>query len=328
MTLTVNANKLCKGSAILKILLFLPIYYSLATLILPFVTGLFMPKEATVPAIPPESNETINVFNHETNTTYTMSMDDYLTGVVAAEMPAAFETDALKAQAVAARTYTMYKQSSTDHEADVCTDHTHCQAYLSEEQMRTNWGDAYEFYLDKIKSCVQDTKGEILTYNNEPILAVFHSMGGGQTQSSGDVWGSQLPYLVSVPSPGEDVASNYHSTLTVSFEEFAKTVKASYPNAEIESFLDVSVPTLSESGHVKSVLIGKISIAGTEIRRMFNLRSTKFTLSFSEGNVTFNVTGYGHGVGMSQYGANAMAKEGKTYKEILSHYYQGAILTE
>lgn len=312
----------------MKFLLFLPIYYSLATIILPFITTLFLPNDTPPLPLPSVSSAEISVFNHETQSTATMTMEDYLTGVVAAEMPAAFENEALKAQAVAARTYTMYKKNSPGHDADICTDHTHCQAYLSEEKMRTNWGESYDFYLDKIKACVLETKGEILTYNDEPILAVFHSMGGGQTVSSGDVWGSQLPYLVSVPSPGEEVASNYYSTCTLPFEEFAEVIKTAYPNAEIESFLDVAVPNLSESGHVKSVLIGKVSVPGTEIRKLFNLRSTKFALSFSEGNITFNVTGYGHGVGMSQYGANAMAKEGKTYKEILSHYYQGATLTE
>ncbi|MBQ3109624.1 MAG: stage II sporulation protein D [Clostridia bacterium] len=312
----------------MKSLLFLPIYYSLATIILPFITTLFLPNDTPSSPPPVVNSAEISVFNHETQNVTTMTMEDYLTGVVAAEMPAAFETEALKAQAVAARTYTMYKKGSNDHDADVCTDHSHCQAYLSEEKMRTNWGEAYDFYLSKVKACVLETRGEILTYNDEPILAVFHSMGGGQTVNSGDVWGSQLPYLVSVPSPGEEVGTNYYSTHSLPFEEFAKTIKTAYPEAEINSFLDVSVPTLSESGHVKSVLIGKVSVPGTEIRKLFNLRSTKFTLTFSEGNVTFNVTGYGHGVGMSQYGANAMAKEGKTYKEILSHYYQGATLTE
>lgn len=273
-------------------------------------------------------DSTISVFNHTLNQTENMPMDEYLIGVVAAEMPAAFEDEALKAQAVAARTYTMYKSESSDHTADICTDFNHCQAYLSDLEMHKNWGSDYDFYFSKIKNAVYSTHGEYLTYNNEPIMAVFHSMGGGQTQNSGDVWGSQLPYLVSVPSPGEEDAANYISTYSLPFEEFSATITKAFPQAKITSFLDVSKPTLTSSGHVKSIIIGSVSIPGSKIRSMFNLRSTKFTLSFLENTVTFSVTGYGHGVGMSQYGANAMAKQGKTYKEILSHYYQGVTFSE
>ena len=312
----------------MKFLIILPLYYILACLTVPFVTTLFMPREKERETLSTENNATISVFNHVNKTTENMSMEDYLTGVVAAEMPAAFELEALKAQAVAARTYTMYKSSSTDHEADVCTDYNHCQAYLTDEEMHTNWGSDYDFYFAKIKDAVYSTQGEFLTYNNEPIMAVFHSMGGGYTQNSSDVWQAQLPYLVSVPSPGEEEAVNYKSSLSVTFEEFCAKVKEKYPGAKIESFLDVSQPALTQSGHVKSLLIGGVTITGSEIRSMFNLRSTRFALNFEGDNVTFNVTGYGHGVGMSQYGANAMAKEGKTYKDILSHYYQGVSFSE
>ncbi len=312
----------------MKFLVFLPIYYIISTLAVPFVTSLFLPHSTPSEPVVTASEETVSLFNTSDNSTCTMSMDEYLTGVVAAEMPAAFEEEALKAQAVAARTYTMYKSASNDHEADVCTDFTHCQAYLSGEEMHANWGNDYDFYLSKIKNAVYSTSGEFLTYNDEPIMAVFHSMGGGQTQNSGDVWGSQLPYLTSVPSPGEEAAANYTTTLTLTFDQFRQTVADKYPGAKIESYLDVSQPTLTESGHVKSILIGTVSIPGSTLRSMFNLRSTKFTITFSGENVTFNVTGYGHGVGMSQYGANAMAKEGKTYREILSHYYRGVTFAE
>lgn len=312
----------------MKFLVFLPIYYIISALAVPFVTSLFLPHEP--PSEPDEtaSEATISVFNASDNSTLTMNMEEYLIGVVAAEMPAAFEEEALKAQAVAARTYTMYKSASNDHEADICTDFTHCQAYLSEDEMHANWGNDYDFYLSKIKNAVYSTSGEFLTYNDEPIMAVFHSMGGGQTQNSGDVWGSQLPYLTSVPSPGEEAAANYTTTHAVTFDEFRQTVTSKYPEAKIESYLDISQPTLTESGHVKSILIGAVSIPGSSVRSMFNLRSTKFIITFSGADVIFNVTGYGHGVGMSQYGANAMAKEGKTYKEILSHYYQGVTFAE
>ncbi len=310
----------------MKFLLLLPIYYATVCFALPFITTLFVPQDVPSPTI--EASATVTVLNKDDNTSSTMNMEDYLIGVVAAEMPAAFENEALKAQAVAARTYTMYKSHSSDHAEDVCTDFTHCQAYLSESEMLANWGNDYDFYREKIRNAVYSTQGEYLAFEGEPIMAVFHSMGGGQTQNSADVWGSSVPYLVSVPSPGEEEATNYHSTVSLSFDDFKKTIEAKFPNAKIASYLDVSQPVLTESGHVKSILVGTVSIPGATMRTLFNLRSTRFDITFSGDTVTFNVTGYGHGVGMSQYGANAMAKNGSTYSEILSHYYQGALLTE
>jgi stage II sporulation protein D len=157
-------------------------------------------------------------------------------------------------------------------------------------------------------------------------MAVFHSMGGGKTENSEDVWGQSIPYLVSVSSPGEEVGVNYETTLTVSFDEFKSTILSAHPEAQISSPSDVSEPILTEGNHVKSMIIGGVTLSGTEIRSLFSLRSTMFQISFYENNVTFSVIGYGHGVGMSQYGANAMAKNGKSYREILSHYYSGTTL--
>lgn len=311
----------------MKKLIIIPAYCVFACTFIPFIISFFLtpnPTSTSSDAVP----QSVTVFNHLTNTTLTMSLEDYLIGVVSAEMPAAFEDEALKAQAVAARTYTFYKAASADHEADVCTDPAHCQAYYTPEKMQENWGDGYTQYYTKIQSAVYDTQGEILTYNDEPIMAVFHSMGGGKTENAQDVWGTNVPYLVSVESPGEDSAVNYHSTLVVPFDEFKTTIKTAFPNATVNSFLDISQPVLTDGGHVKSVIIGSVTVPGTTLRTLFNLRSTKFTLSFDSNNVIFSVTGYGHGVGMSQYGANAMAKEGKSYREILSHYYKGAIITE
>lgn len=310
----------------MKKLILIPAYCVFACTVIPFIISVFLSPKVSPP--PEEISETITVFNHLTSATTTMPLEDYLIGVVSAEMPAAFETEALKAQAVAARTYTFYKAASSDHEADVCTDPSHCQAYYTPEKMQENWGDGYKQYYTKIQSAVHSTHGEILTYNDEPIMAVFHSMGGGKTENAHDVWGQSVPYLVSVESPGEDSAVNYHSTLSVPFNEFKSIINSAFPNATINSFLDISEPVLTEGGHVKSIIIGSVTVPGTTLRTLFNLRSTKFTLSFDSDNVIFSVTGYGHGVGMSQYGANAMAKEGKGYREILSHYYKGATITE
>ena len=311
------------GCEKMKRFIILPLYYAIASMAIPLCAIHFTKAPA-----PPLPEETVSVFNHVSNESYSMNLEDYLIGVVAAEMPAAFENEALKAQAVAARTYTFYKAQSNSHKDDVCTDSAHCQAYLNEEQMRLNWGEDYDFYYDKIKNAVYSTCGEHLTYNKEPVMAVFHSMGGGKTENSLDVWGSDVPYLISVESPGEEIASNYETTQIVSFKEFKSIVTKNYPSAVINSFLDISQPTLTEGGHVKSIIVGSTVVSGTEMRKMFNLRSTKFTISFEGENIVFHVTGYGHGVGMSQYGANAMAKEGKRYTDILSHYYPGTTLCE
>lgn len=313
----------------MKKLLILPIYYTVICLVAPYITMLVMtPAVKALPAPEATPSDTVEVFNPADSTTTTMTMTDYLTGVVAAEMPAAFEVEALKAQAVAARTYALYKASKKEHDGDVCTDYTHCQAYITTAQMQENWGSDYELYYKKIHDAVKATEGEYIAYEEEPVMAVFHSMGGGYTENSSDVWGEHVPYLVSVESPGEEAAANYNSTLEMPFESFKAIIMAEFPDATLSSPMDVSEPVLTDGGHVKSIIIGSVNISGTKMRSLFSLRSTKFTLSFENDKVIFSVTGYGHGVGMSQYGANAMAKEGKTYREILTHYYSGTTICE
>ena len=222
----------------------------------------------------------------------------------------------------------MYKASLNEHDADVCTDFAHCQAYITNDEMKKVLGDDFDLYYNKIRDAVTDTSGKYLVYNEEPVMAVFHSMGGGYTENSADVWGKAVTYLVSVESPGEESAANYYSSHTVTFDEFKDKITSAFPEAKISSPEDVSTPILTDGGHVKSIVIGSVSVPGTKIRSLFNLRSTKFDISFENDIVTFSVTGYGHGVGMSQYGANAMAKEGKSYTEILAHFYRGTTIRE
>ncbi len=314
----------------MKKLLILPIYYSVVSILVPYlVLPFFSSEQVESPAVFDQASEnTVSVFNHIDNTTAEMDMTDYLTGVVAAEMPAAFEEDALKAQAVAARTYTLYKSSLGEHDADICTDFAHCQAYITKDEMEKVWGNDFDLYYNKIRNAVLSTKGEHLVYDEEPVMAVFHSMGGGYTENSADVWGKAVPYLVSVESPGEETAANYYSSCSVTFDDFKSKITSAFPDAKLFSPEDVSVPVLTDGGHVKSIVIGSVSVPGTTIRTLFNLRSTKFDISFENDTVTFSVTGYGHGVGMSQYGANAMAKEGKSYREILAHFYRGTTIRE
>lgn len=269
----------------------------------------------------------ISVYFKEENKVRTMPLEKYIKCVVAAEMPASFEAEALKAQAVAARSFAVCREQSQNPvhpDAAVCTDSAHCKAFRTEEASMQLWGADAERNKKKIDAAVDSTAGEILTYNGETCLAVFHSQsGGGRTESSRDVWGGDKPYLVSVESHGEENAPNYYSSADVPFGEFCEKLKAENPNAVINSPADIGETVLSSGGAVKSIVIGGASFKGSDIRRIFNLRSACFEIKSDESRVHFDVRGYGHGVGMSQYGANTLAKEGKSYKEILFHYYTG-----
>ncbi|MCD8004557.1 MAG: stage II sporulation protein D [Oscillospiraceae bacterium] len=257
-----------------------------------------------------------------------MTLADYLWSVTAAEMPASFEPEALKAQVVTARTYTAWKMlhGEENHpDADVCTDVNCCQAYLSPEDAAAAWGDAAQEYTEKLWAAVTETDGEVITYEGQPIQAVFFSSSAGRTEDAVEVWGSAVPYLVGVDSPeGEDVP-NYHTEVTLSAQEFQDIFLAAYPQADLsgtpERWFGKSV--LTASGRVSSMEVGGVSVTGTALRALFSLRSAAFTVEAAEDSVTFQVTGYGHGVGMSQYGANALAQQGMDYQEIVKWYYTG-----
>lgn len=257
-----------------------------------------------------------------------MTMADYLWSVVAAEMPAAFTAEALKAQAITARTYALWKmaEGNVDHpDADVCTDITCCQAYITPEQAAANWGNAAAVYKQKIASAVRSTNGQIITYEGEPIQAVFFSSAAGRTEDAVAVWGTDVPYLIGVDSPeGADVP-NYETEVTLSAGEVKGLVLAQYPGADLSGSAGnwFKNRTLTASGRVDTIDVGGITMKGTEVRTLFGLRSACFAVEATGDAVTFRVTGYGHGVGMSQYGANALAKEGKTCEEILKWYYTG-----
>ena len=260
-----------------------------------------------------------------------ISAYDYLVGVVAAEVPASFESEALKAQAVAARTYLQRDLSGTSkHEnADICSSPDCCQAYMSEDALKEKWGKNYDKYIEIIKDAVSETDGEYLSYDGEPIMAAFHSSSAGKTEDSDAIWGD-YPYLVSVSSPeGEDDVPNYISTLSLRDIDFRDTVLYLKPEADMTGDAGdwVSDTKRDLSGRVESMTIGGVEFSGRELRELFSLRSTAFELEHEDGEFIFTVTGYGHGVGMSQYGANVMAKGGADYKEILEHYYPGATLT-
>lgn len=260
-----------------------------------------------------------------------MTLERYLTGVVRGEMPASFEMEALRAQAAAERSYVYYQlaagRKDAHPDADFCTDHTCCSAYLSETAAREKWGGDFAPWNTRVEQAVSDTDGQVVLYNGRPILAVFHSSSAGRTAAAGDVWSGDLPYLVSVDSPeGEETVPNYYSTVTFTAAEAKEKLLAAHPELKLSGTPDRWFGAAAEngSGRVETVSVGGTDIEGTELRRIFGLRSACFTVAADSESVTFRVTGYGHGVGMSQYGANQLAREGKTWQEILEWYYTGA----
>lgn len=259
-----------------------------------------------------------------------MSVHDYLVGVVSAEMPVSFEEEALKAQAVAARSYLQWSLDGTSkHEgADICSDSACCQAYLTEEKLREGWGDKYDACIERIESAVSETDGEYLCYKGEPALTAFHSSSSKMTEDSSRVWNG-LPYLRSVDTPeGEKDVPDFVSTVTLSELDFRDTVLYAKPEADMtgEAMQWLGETVRTESGRVESITVGGAGFTGAELRSLFSLRSTNFELTYADGEFTFTVLGYGHGVGMSQYGANVMAKDGSDHRAILSHYYPGTEL--
>ncbi len=256
-----------------------------------------------------------------------MNLEEYLLGVVAAEMPASFEPEALKAQAVAARTYAMYRIGSNAHDGTICSDYGCCQAWLSTEQLQEKWAAAYDDYEGKIRSAVGETKGQCLAYNGEAILAAFHSSSGGKTESSENVFGQALPYLVSVESREDPAAvPDYISSVELTESELYSAVAAwnSEAAVRVSQGALLSEAVFSTTGRLMSVKLCGEEISGSELRKIFALRSADVSWQRGEEGISFTVTGYGHGVGMSQYGANNMAKQGAGWQEIVSHYYPGA----
>lgn len=248
-----------------------------------------------------------------------MDMDDYLTGVVLMEMPAEFDIEALKAQAVVARTYALRRAQLEDkHSGAVCTDPACCQAYCEIADYLANRGTAAE--VEKVRCAVTVTGDTVVTYDGELIEATYFSCSGGMTEDAQAVWGSDIPYLQSVSSPGEEGAVRYLDTVTYTASEFAAILGLSpsgYPETWVESV------TYTDGGGVATMKLCGRTYKGTQLRTILKLRSTAFVLTAVGDSITITTKGYGHRVGMSQYGAEAMAVQGCTYQEILMHYYQG-----
>ncbi len=243
-----------------------------------------------------------------------LSMNEYLTGVLLAEMPMDFHMEALKAQAVAARTFAL-KQNKHDG-ADVCGQANCCQAYISVKEYTNAMGR--EENVAKAQKAVTDTAGKVITYQNDLIDAAYFSCSGGRTEDALAVWGSDVPYLQAVDSPGEESAVYYTYTVNISKEEFCQRLG-------LDSSQRVAIENIhyTDGGSVDSIVINGVLLTGMQMRSKLGLRSTAFSITAIGDSVTITTRGYGHRVGMSQYGANAMAAAGCDYAAILTHYYTG-----
>lgn len=277
----------------------------------------------------------IKLLHSENGEVKELNIDEYLYGVVSSEMPANYEIEALKAQAIVARTYTIYQMinNSSKHEnADICDNYACCQAWISKEERLQKWSEEEsENYWNKIVDSVNSTTGKIVTYNGTPINAFFHANSGGVTESSLNIWGGiDYPYLKSVETAGEEGYTQYASQVVLGQQELLEKIKSKYNDCEInyEQSNCIQILEYTTSGRVKTIRFGNKEIAGTEARTLLGLKSTNFTFSIDNKNIIFSVTGYGHGVGMSQTGADALAKAGANYEKIIKHFYTNVEITE
>ena len=248
-----------------------------------------------------------------------LNMTDYLIGVVSSEMPASFNLEALKAQSILARTYAL-KAKQTGKKL---TDTVSTQSYIDIDQMKNKWGNSFNTYYNKIKNAVENTNGEYLSYNGNYIEALYHSTNNGKTESSLDVFGNYYPYLISVSSEYDKNASSYLRTISMPLDTISNKLGLSLNNDSI-----ISILSYTDGGNIKEININENNFSGKKVRELLGLRSADFDISISDNNANITTRGYGHGVGMSQYGANGMANAGYSYKDILSHYYPGTTLTK
>ena len=248
-----------------------------------------------------------------------LNMTDYLIGVVSSEMPASFNLEALKAQSVLARTYAL-KAKQTGKKL---TDTVSTQSYIDMDQMKNKWGNSFNTYYNKIKNAVENTNGEYLSYNGNYIEALYHSTNNGKTESSLDVFGNYYPYLISVSSEYDKNASSYLRTINMPLDTISNKLGLSLNNNSV-----ISILSYTDGGNIKEININGNNFSGKKVRELLGLRSADFDISISDNNANITTRGYGHGVGMSQYGANGMANAGYSYKDILSHYYPGTTLTK
>jgi len=295
--------------------------------------------EETPPAEILQEDIVLDIYNKDTKSIFQMNLEEYIACVVIAEMPAYFEIEALKAQSVAARTYTYRKvlAPDDDHEGMLCTESAHCQAFRDLKNVTESTPNrlgvgamSAQERIAKVKQAVEDTKGIIICHDGMPIEALYHSCSGGMTEDAENVWGNEKAYLKAVESHGEEAGdTKYKQTISFSKTDFIKKMKAEYSEimvSEEQLFSSIKNVRRSESGRVLTLTIGNIELTGKELRTIFKINSTNIQFKENKENIEITTLGYGHGVGMSQFGADARAKEGKAFQEILKHYYTGVEL--
>ncbi|MCH1625160.1 stage II sporulation protein D [Fredinandcohnia quinoae] len=322
-----------KPFIVLVAILFVVILMIPTLLVIPFSEEKASGKLEEAPKSNPESLSVstepaveVAVYRANMGNTVDIPLEEYVIGVLASEMPASFELEALKAQALAARTYVVRQMLSEQKvgvpkgtNADV-TDTTSHQVYKSKEELKNEMKEDYDWKMEKLIKAVTETKGQILTYDGAPIDASFFSTSNGYTENSEDYWKNPYPYLKSVPSPWDKNSKEFHGQITMSVKDFEQRLGVKIGDSkEIGKIIE-----RTSSNRVATVEIGGKTFSGKEIREKYlDLRSSDFSWERKGDHIIIDTKGYGHGVGMSQYGADGMAKEGKSYKDIVTYYYQG-----
>lgn len=265
-----------------------------------------------------------------------VSEREYVIGAVCAEMPATFSDEALKAQAAAAHTYAERqralergRQTPELCGADLSNDTSKYQGYFTENQAKQYYGDNFDMYWSKVSAAVDEVLPYIITYEDEPIISAFHSMSAGRTESAANVWGAPVDYLVPVDSEYDLSAPKYLEETRFAADVLRYDLETAFPGIALGDDISewLSVEKVSESGTVLTVRVGDRMLTGTDLRTALALRSACFDISYDGGEAVITTRGYGHGVGMSQYGANAMAAAGATWQEIIEHYYPSCEIT-
>lgn len=277
----------------------------------------------------PETGFIIHLYREDTGEIVSFDLEEYLVGVLAAEVPASFHIEALKAQAVAARTFILHRLESEAEPvvpgAVISSDFRRGQGWISEEEYRARWGDGPVDYWARFVEAVEATRGEVLVYDGRPIFAAYHSSSGGHTENSENYWSTVLPYLRGVPDPFDAVSP--HRGLQESFAVAELLAELNIEHLHVAGAVpDVEIVDRYPSGRVRSMRIAGVEYTGREVREALGLRSTMFDVEVKGDRIVFRLDGNGHGVGLSQYGANGMAHQGYTYREILSYYYSGVQL--
>jgi stage II sporulation protein D len=318
------------GTVILGMMLLLMLFIPTVIVMLPKTKSPPIESEEVTSQADPSAGE-IEMSNVEVAIKRTASekiekvpLEEYVVSVVASEMPAEFEMEALKAQAIAARTYVVnHLLHNQDDQDTVMTDTEEHQVYQNEEELKERWGSDFHWKFDKINNAVTATANEIITYDEEPITPTFFSMSNGYTEDAKNYWGNELPYLKSVESKWEESNPNFTEQTIFTLGEVNSKIGVNLqPGSEIPMQIK-----RTPSNRVSEVNMNGTTLTGREVREKLGLRSNDFSIQQRDDHLIFTTKGFGHGVGMSQYGANGMAQEGKTYAEIIQYYYQDVEIT-